>query len=58
VIFQIALMILENKKDKLLEAHDDGEAMTILAAYLENITSKDSTIEVQQKKTLPTYKLR
>ncbi|XP_078333491.1 TBC1 domain family member 9-like isoform X2 [Crassostrea virginica] len=44
VIFQVALMILDNKQSDLLEAKEEGEAMTILSSYLENITNKDSTM--------------
>ncbi|XP_064601750.1 TBC1 domain family member 9B-like isoform X2 [Liolophura sinensis] len=43
-IFQIALTILDSKKEKLLKCNDDGEAMTILAEYLENVTNRDSTM--------------
>ncbi|XP_061166989.1 TBC1 domain family member 9-like isoform X2 [Saccostrea echinata] len=44
VIFQVALTILDNKQEELLEAREEGEAMTILSSYLENITNKDSTM--------------
>ncbi|XP_060086343.1 TBC1 domain family member 9-like [Ylistrum balloti] len=44
VIFQVALTILDTKKDQLLAARDDGEAMTILGAYLENVSNRDSTM--------------
>lgn len=44
VIFQVALTILDNKQEELLEAKEEGEAMTILSSYLENITNKDSTM--------------
>ncbi|OWF50762.1 TBC1 domain family member 9-like [Mizuhopecten yessoensis] len=44
VIFQVALTILDTKKVELLAARDDGEAMTILGAYLENISNRDSTM--------------
>lgn len=37
-------MILDNKQSDLLEAKEEGEAMTILSSYLENITNKDSTM--------------
>ncbi|GAB1598460.1 TBC1 domain family member 9B-like isoform X1 [Argonauta hians] len=46
VIFQIALTILENKSEELLSCHEDGEAMTVLTNYLENVTSHDSTMPV------------
>lgn len=44
VIFQVALTILDNKQEELLEAKEEGEAMTVLSSYLENITNKDSTM--------------
>lgn len=44
VIFQVALTILDNKQEELLEAKEEGEAMTILSSYLENISNKDSTM--------------
>lgn len=44
VIFQVALTILDNKQEELLEAKEEGEAMTILSSYLENVTNKDSTM--------------
>ncbi|KAI1301797.1 TBC1 domain family member 9 [Halotydeus destructor] len=43
VVFQVALTILDCNHDALLSAKDDGEAMTVLTGYLENITNKDST---------------
>lgn len=44
VIFQVALTILDAKKEELLAARDDGEAMTILGSYLENVSNRDSTM--------------
>ncbi|XP_055998545.1 TBC1 domain family member 9-like isoform X2 [Ostrea edulis] len=44
VIFQVALTILDNKQAELLDAKEEGEAMTILSSYLENVTNKDSTM--------------
>ncbi|XP_070566267.1 TBC1 domain family member 9-like isoform X3 [Ptychodera flava] len=44
VIFQIALEILDANKEKLLDCGDDGEAMTILGDYLENVSNKDATL--------------
>ena len=43
VVFQVALSILEANQDALLKCKDDGEAMTILTGYLENITNHDAT---------------
>ncbi|CAG2220459.1 TBC1D8_9 [Mytilus edulis] len=44
VIFQIALTILEQKKEELENSKDDGDAMTILSSYLENVSNSDSTM--------------
>ncbi|XP_046333198.2 TBC1 domain family member 9-like isoform X1 [Haliotis rufescens] len=44
VIFQIALTILDNKSGELLGCAEDGEAMTVLCQYLENVTNRDSTM--------------
>ncbi|CAC5359250.1 TBC1D8_9 [Mytilus coruscus] len=44
VIFQIALTILEQKKEELENSKDDGDAMTILSSYLENVSNRDSTM--------------
>lgn len=46
VIFQIALTILENKSEELLNCHEDGEAMTVLTDYLENVSNPDSTMPI------------
>lgn len=43
VVFQVALSILEANQEALLQCKDDGEAMTILTGYLENITNHDAT---------------
>ena len=37
----MALAILDANRDKLLSVDDDGEAMTILSEYLDNITNKE-----------------
>ena len=39
--FQVALAILDANRNKLLSVDDDGEAMTILNEYLDNITNKE-----------------
>ena len=44
VIFQLSLSILDDMSDKLMKCKDDGEAMTMLAEYLDNIANKDSTV--------------
>lgn len=46
VIFQIALTILENKSEELLSSNEDGEAMTVLTDYLENVSNHDSTMPI------------
>ena len=43
VVFQIALAILEINEEELLKCKDDGEAMTILTGFFENITNNDAT---------------
>lgn len=43
VIFQVALAILDCNSEALLTAKDDGEAMTVLTGYLENISNRDAT---------------
>ncbi|XP_041366492.1 TBC1 domain family member 9-like [Gigantopelta aegis] len=44
VIFQVALAILDSRSDLLLACAEDGEAMTVLTAYLENVANRDSTM--------------
>ncbi len=44
MIFIISLCILDKLKDNLLSAKDDGEAMTLMGQYLENITNRDATL--------------
>lgn len=44
VIFQVALNILDNNSEALLQCKDDGEAMPVLGSYLENITNRDTTM--------------
>lgn len=44
VIFQVALTILDNNKEELLNCKDDGEAMPILSSYLENVGNRDTTM--------------
>ncbi|KAM4583680.1 TBC1 domain family member 9 isoform 2-T2 [Odontesthes bonariensis] len=44
VIFQLALSVLHANIHKLLSCKDDGEAMTVLGRYLDNVTNKDSTL--------------
>nr|XP_039264646.1 TBC1 domain family member 9-like [Styela clava] len=42
VIFQIALRVLEANMDQLMKCNDDGEAMTVLSRYLDNIKNRDA----------------
>ncbi|XP_077574397.1 TBC1 domain family member 9 [Stigmatopora nigra] len=44
VIFQLALAVLHASIHQLLECKDDGEAMTVLGRYLDNVTNKDSIL--------------
>ena len=41
MIFQVALAILDANRNRLLSVDDDGEAMTILSEYLDNITNRE-----------------
>uniref|UniRef100_UPI00398EBC47 TBC1 domain family member 9B isoform X2 n=1 Tax=Pristiophorus japonicus TaxID=55135 RepID=UPI00398EBC47 len=43
VIFQVSLAVLEANMEKLLSCSDEGEAMTILGRYLDNVCNKQST---------------
>ena len=38
----LSLMILLKLKAKLLKVTDDGEAMTILSEFLDNVTNRDA----------------
>ncbi|XP_061541189.1 TBC1 domain family member 9B isoform X1 [Phycodurus eques] len=40
VIFQVALAVLHNNMDALLACSDEGEAMTVLGRYLDNVVNK------------------
>ncbi|XP_037357111.1 TBC1 domain family member 9B isoform X2 [Talpa occidentalis] len=42
VILQVALAILDANKEELLACVDEGEAMTILGRYLDNVVNKQS----------------
>ena len=44
VIFQVSLAILDKLKDQLSKVKDDGEAMCLLARFLEGVTNRDSTL--------------
>ncbi|XP_043982526.1 TBC1 domain family member 9B isoform X4 [Gambusia affinis] len=42
VIFQVALAVLHDNMDALLVCGDEGEAMTILGRYLDNVVNKQT----------------
>ncbi|CAL8329262.1 TBC1 domain family member 9B isoform X2 [Gadus morhua] len=42
VIFQVALAVLHDNMDALLACNDEGEAMTILGRYLDNVVNKQT----------------
>uniref|UniRef100_T1JBL6 TBC1 domain family member 9 n=1 Tax=Strigamia maritima TaxID=126957 RepID=T1JBL6_STRMM len=50
VIFQVALSILYANQEKLLTCKDDGEAMTVLTEYLENVTNIDDSLPQHMQK--------
>lgn len=43
VIFQVALTILDIKKEELLACREDGEAMAVLCDFMDNIVNSNST---------------
>ncbi|XP_027865430.1 LOW QUALITY PROTEIN: TBC1 domain family member 9B [Xiphophorus couchianus] len=42
VIFQVALAVLHDNMDALLVCSDEGEAMTVLGRYLDNVVNKQT----------------
>ncbi|KAM3612229.1 uncharacterized protein V6R79_004964 [Siganus canaliculatus] len=42
VVFQVALAVLHDNMDALLSCSDEGEAMTILGRYLDNVVNKQT----------------
>ncbi|XP_014442954.1 TBC1 domain family member 9B isoform X2 [Tupaia chinensis] len=42
VILQVALAVLDANSDQLLHCSDEGEAMTVLGRYLDNVINKQS----------------
>ncbi|XP_047210370.1 TBC1 domain family member 9B isoform X2 [Girardinichthys multiradiatus] len=42
VIFQVALAVLHDNMDALLSCSDEGEAMTILGRYLDNVVNRQT----------------
>ncbi|KAL5292343.1 TBC1D8 family protein [Megaselia abdita] len=58
VIFMVALQILDWNRDKLLKCRDDGEAMSLLQAYLTGISNPDYQISEHQRSSSPSHKIR
>ncbi|CAF4833627.1 unnamed protein product [Rotaria socialis] len=48
-LFQLALTILSENRQRLLECNDDGEALTILTSYLETFYHDDSEKHDEKK---------
>ena len=42
VIFQLALTILDSLRERLLAVKDEGDAISLLNTYLQNVTNKKS----------------
>ncbi|KAL2077279.1 hypothetical protein ACEWY4_026783 [Coilia grayii] len=42
VIFQVSLAVLHANMEQLMACHDEGEAMTILGRYLDNVVNKQT----------------
>ena len=47
VMFQLALTILQENKQQLLNCNDEGDSISLLAKYLESIENPDRKIEVR-----------
>jgi hypothetical protein len=45
VMFQLALTILQDNKERLFECQDEGDSISLLAKYLESIENPDRKIE-------------
>ncbi len=43
VLFQLALTILKENEERLLQCQDDGDAIMILTTYLDEITDENIT---------------
>lgn len=50
LLFQIALQILNENKDALLNAKDDGEALVILNRYLDRIEPEERIFKQRHKR--------
>jgi TBC1 domain family member 8/9 len=46
VMFRLALQILQENKEQLLNCRDEGDSISVLAKYLELIDNPDRKIEV------------
>lgn len=46
------MTILEWNKDKLIECHDDGEAMQILGTYLEGVYNDEAVAVTIEPRTI------
>nr|XP_061793342.1 TBC1 domain family member 9B-like [Nerophis lumbriciformis] len=46
IIFQVALAVLHDNTDALLACVDEGEAMTVLGRYLDNVVNKQTAVSV------------
>ncbi|CAF0783145.1 unnamed protein product [Didymodactylos carnosus] len=51
VLFQIALVILYENRDKLLKCNDDGDAILVLTSYLETITNPIRKLDEKEEST-------
>jgi hypothetical protein len=41
VLFQLALTILKENEERLLQCHDDGDAIMVLTSYLDSLTDEN-----------------
>lgn len=46
VMFQLALTILQENKQKLLECDEEGDAIQVLSEYLAKVENNDRKLEV------------
>lgn len=45
LLFQVALQILKENKEKILDAGDDGEALVVLTEYTNRLTDVEQNFE-------------
>lgn len=55
VLFQLALTILNENYDRLIECRDDGDAILVLTSYMESLAETDSNKD--EKKIVALIKL-